>query len=221
VTEHARGRFLVLDGPEGAGKTTQAERLVEGLRAAGRPAALVRDPGSTPVSERIRRILLDPAVGEMDVRTELFLYMASRSEMVAQLVAPALARGETVVSDRFVSSTVAYQGYAGGLDPEVIWQVWGLVSGGIDPDLTVILDLDVDKGFTRIHGKKVLPDGQVAFSFLRDRMEAKDRAYHEKVRQGFLAMARARPDRFAVVDASRSPDEVAEAIREAVARVLR
>ena len=211
----------MLDGPEGAGKTTQAERLVGALRAEGRAAHGVHDPGSTPLSDKIRALLLDSTVSHIDPRTEVFLYMASRSEMVAQLVAPALARGETVVSDRFVSSSVAYQGYAGGLDPEVIWQVWGLVSGGIDPDLTVILDLDVDKGFTRIHGKKVLPDGQVAFSFLRDRMEAKDRAYHEKVRQGFLAMARARPDRFAVVDASRSPDEVAEAIREAVARVLR
>ncbi len=198
----------MLDGPEGAGKTTQAERLVGALRAAGGRAALVRDPGSTPVSERIRRILLDPDVGEMDVRTELFLYMASRAEMVAQLVAPALGRGETVVSDRFVSSSVAYQGYAGGLDPEVIWEVGRLACGGIEPDLTVVLDLDVGAGMARISRRP-------------DRMEAKDRAYHEKVRQGFLAMARARPDRFAVVDASRSPDEVAEAIREAVARVLR
>jgi dTMP kinase len=168
----------------------------------------VRDPGSTPVSERIRRILLDPAVGEMDVRTERFLYMASRAEMVARLVAPALGRGETVVSDRFVSSSVAYQGYGGGLDPEVIWEVGRLACGGVEPDLTVVLDLDVGAGLARISRRP-------------DRMEAKDRAYHEKVRQGFLEMARARPDRFAVVDASRSPDEVAGAIREAVARVLR
>jgi len=198
----------VLDGPEGAGKSTQAERLVRTLCADGVSATMVRDPGSTAVSERIRDVLLDPAVGDLDVRTELFLYMASRAEMVARLVGPALARGETVVSDRFVSSTVAYQGYAGGLDPQVIWEVGRLASGGIEPDLTVILDLDVDAGFARIRRQ-------------HDRMESKDRAYHVKVREGFLAMARARPDRFAVVDAARSPDEVAAAIREAVGRVLR
>ena len=208
MTHDSPARFIVLDGPEGAGKTTQAERLVDHLRAAGRPATLVRDPGSTPVSERIRDVLLDATLGDMDVRTELFLYMASRAEMVARVIRPALARGETVVGDRFVSSTVAYQGHAGGLDPEVIWQVGRLACGGIEPDLTVILDLDVADGFGRI-------------SRAHDRMEAKDRAYHEKVRRGFLDMARARPDRFAVVDASRSPDDVAAAIREAVARVLR
>jgi len=201
------GKFIVLDGPEGAGKSTQAERLVQRLRGLGRQATAVRDPGSTPVSERIRDVLLDNLLPDMDVRTEAFLYMASRAEMVARIIRPALEVGLIVVSDRFVSSTVAYQGAAGGVDPAVIWDLGRIACGGIEPDLTVILDLPVDAGFGRIRRE-------------RDRIESKDNAYHEKVRQGFLAMARERPDKFVVVDATRSPDEVARAIEEAVTRVL-
>ena len=201
------GKFIVLDGPEGSGKSTQVERLVQRLRHMGRRATAVRDPGSTPVSERIREVLLDKRLPEMDVGTEVFLYMASRAEMVVRIIRPALDVGLIVVSDRFVSSTVAYQGAAGGVDPAVIWDLGRIACGGIEPDLTVILDLPVDAGFGRIRRE-------------RDRIESKDRAYHEKVRQGFLAMARERPEKFAVVDATQSPDEVARAIEQAVTRVL-
>jgi len=198
----------VLDGPEGSGKTTQVKRLVHRLRQSGRPATAVRDPGSTPVSERIREVLLDRRLPEMDVRTEVLLYMASRAEMVTRIVRPALEVGLVVVCDRFISSTVAYQGYAGGVDPAVIWELGRLATGGVEPDLTVILDVDVQVGLARLHRE-------------RDRMEEKDPAYHEKVRRGFLEIARERPDRFAVVDASRSPDEVAQDVWEAVQHVLR
>ena len=201
------GRFLVLDGPEGAGKTTQVQRLVQRLRREGRPATAARDPGSTPVSERIREVLLDRRLPEMDVRTEVFLYMASRAEMVARIVRPALEVGLVVVSDRFVSSTAAYQGHAGGVEPSVIWELGRIACGGIEPDFTVILDLDVEAGFARLQRE-------------HDRMESKDRAYHEKVRQGFLAMARERPDRFAVADASRPPQDVEQAVWAAVRHVL-
>jgi len=204
------GKFIVLDGPEGAGKTTQVERLVLRLRQMGRQATAVRDPGSTPVSERIRDILLDKRLPEMDVRTEVFLYMASRAEMVARIIRPALQVGLVVVSDRFVSSTAAYQGAAGGVDAALIWELGRIACGGIEPDLTVILDLDVEAGFARRQQQRQ-----------RDRIELKAREYHEKVRQGFLAMARQRPDRFAVVDAARPPDDVARDIEEAVMRVLR
>ena len=202
------GTFIVLDGGEGAGKSTQAERLVRRLREEGRPATAVRDPGSTPVSERIREILLDPALPEMDARTEMFLYMAGRAEMVARIIRPALEVGLTVVCDRFVSSTVAYQGYAGGMDPSLVWEMGRVAAGGLEPDLTVILDVDVAAGFARLGGE-------------RDRMESKDRAYHESVRQGFLTMARERPDRFAVVDAAQPLEAVARDIEEVVKRVLR
>jgi dTMP kinase len=204
------GKFIVLDGPEGAGKSLQVERLIQSLRRAGRQATAVRDPGSTPVSERIRDILLDKRLPEMDVRTEVFLYMASRAEMVARIIRPALQVGLVVVSDRFVSSTAAYQGAAGGVDAALIWELGRIACGGIEPDLTVILDLDVEAGFARRQQQRQ-----------RDRIELKAREYHEKVRQGFLAMARERPDRFAVVDAARPPDDVARDIERAVMRVLR
>jgi len=201
------GRFLVLDGPEGAGKTTQVDRLVQRLRDAGRPATAVRDPGSTPVSERIRAILLDASLPEMHTRTEVFLYMASRAEMVARLVRPALDVGLVVVCDRFVSATVAYQGYAGGIAPDLIWRLGRIACDGLEPDLTVILDLPVPDGFARLQGE-------------RDRIESKESAYHERVRKGFLTMARERPEAFAVVDAARPADEVEADVWEAVARVL-
>jgi dTMP kinase len=207
VAESLPGRFIVLDGPEGGGKSTQAERLVRWLREGGRQATAVRDPGSTPVSERIREVLLDKRLPEMDARTEVFLYMASRSEMVARIIRPALEVGLCVVCDRFVTSTVAYQGYAGGVDPALIWRLAEAACGNIEPQLTVILDLPVAAGFSRMNRA-------------HDRIESKDRSYHEKVREGFLAMARSEPDRFAVVDATQAPDDVARAIREAVARVL-
>lgn len=209
MTETRHGWLLVLDGPEGAGKTTQAEHLVQHLRDTGREATSVRDPGSTPVSERIREVLLDRRLPEMDARTEVFLYMASRAEMVARIIRPALNVGLVVVCDRFVSATVAYQGYAGGIDPDLIWDLGRTACGGLEPDLTVILDLPVQEGLARAR--------QLAEP---DRIEAKDPAYHEKVRQGFLAMAEARPEVFAVVDASRPPDAVADAIWEAAKRVL-
>ena len=208
MSETFPGRFIVLDGPEGCGKTTQVQRLVARLREQGRQATAVRDPGSTPVSERIREVLLDRRLPDMDARTELFLYMASRSEMVARIVRPLLEGGLVVVSERFVSSSVAYQGFAGGIEPALIWEMGRVATGGIEPDLTILLDVDVETGFSRI-------------ARARDRMESKDRAYHEKVRQGFLAMARERPDRFVVVDASRAPDAVARDIESAVKRVLR
>jgi len=135
--------------------------------------------------------------------------MASRAEMVARIIRPALDVGLVVVCDRFVSSTVAYQGYAGGIDPDLIWDLGRTACHGLEPDLTVLLDLPVQEGLARAR-RLAEPD----------RIEAKDPAYHEKVRQGFLTMAKARPQAFAVVDATQPPDAVADAVWEAAKRVL-
>jgi len=207
------GTFIVLDGPEGAGKTTQVRLLVEWLKESGRQATAVRDPGSTPVSERIREVLLDSSIPAMDARTEMFLYMASRAEMVARIIRPALEVGLIVVSDRFISSTVAYQGYAGGIKPKEIRQVGRVACQGIEPDLTVILNLPVAEGFQRL---QEAPGRAGA-----DRMEAKAREYHEEVCKGFLEMAKAGPENFAVVDARGDVGTVAQRVRQAVKRVLK
>ena len=223
MTETLPGKFIVLDGPEGSGKSTQLLRLVEWLRDSGRQSTAVRDPGSTVVSERIRHLLLDKTLPDIDVRTEVFLYMASRAEMVARVIRPALSVGLVVVGDRYVSSTVAYQGYGGGFEPSAIWQLAKVACGEVMPDLTIILDLPVSVGFERIHGAKPRAKGgpQLSFQFFCDRVEMRDRPFHERVRRGYLEMAQADPAKFAVVDAQRPPEEVAAAVREAVARVLR
>lgn len=199
-TERLRGRLIVLDGPDGCGKSTQRTRLVEWLRRAGLDATEVREPGGTAIGERIREILLDPACSEMDLRCEMLLYMASRSQLCRERILPALSAGGTVVSDRFLSSTLAYQGTAGGLSFAEIAAVGEVATGGLRPDLTVILDVDERIAATRMAAE-------------RDRIEQRSPEFHRRVREGFLEQARRWPDRYAVLDASRSPDEVFEALR--------
>jgi dTMP kinase len=198
------GRFLVIDGPDGAGKSTQAGLLAEYLRAGGAAVRLVRDPGGTAIGDRIRQILLDRAHGEMAVECELMLYMASRAQLAAEVIRPALAAGMCVLSDRYISSTIAYQG-AGGMDPDAIRQAAKIAVGPTWPDLTVVLDLPSDEGLARagrLNG--------------HDRMEAKGLEFHRRVRELFLEQARREPGRFVVVDASGSTDEVQIRLRGAI-----
>lgn len=202
-----RGKFIVLDGPEGSGKSTQAHRLADRLAAAGVEVVSVRDPGATPVSERIRQVLLDPALDEMTAATEMFLYMASRAELVARVVRPAVLRGATVLSDRFISSTIVYQGYAGGVDPDDIARAGHLACGDVWPDLVVVLDLPAEEGFRRIRRE-------------HDRMELKGPGFHERVAEGFRELARRDPERHVLVDARDSVDAVAERVWKAVAHVV-
>jgi len=196
------GRFIVIDGPDGAGKSTQVGLLADFLRAEGVDVRPVRDPGGTNIGDKVRAILLDNAHGEMAVRAELMLYMASRAQLVAEVVKPALAAGQCVLADRFVSSTGAYQG-AGGLDAKAIRSVASVAIEGVWPDLTVILDLPPEAGLSRLPRKA-------------DRMESKDLAFHRKVRELFLKQAERDPKHFAVVDAAGSAEEVQQRLRTAL-----
>lgn len=196
------GRFLVLDGPDGGGKSTQLEMLAAHLRASGLEVLSVREPGGTAIGEKIRGILLDRRHDDMAVICEMLLYMASRAQLVAQRIAPALAAGQCVLADRFVWSTIAYQG-AAGADVEAIAQVAQVAVAGAWPDLTIILDLPAEAGLSRLKRDK-------------DRLEQRDLDYHRRVRQSYLDQARQVGDRAAVIDASASPDQVQQALRGAI-----
>ena len=201
LVEKLAGRFIVIDGPDGAGKSTQAGLLAEHLRGGGAAVRLVRDPGGTAIGDRIRQILLDRAHGEMAVGCELMLYMASRAQLATEVIRPALSAGMCVLSDRYISSTIAYQG-AGGMDPDAIRQAAKIAVGPTWPDLTVVLDLPSDEGLARA--------GRVNG---HDRMEAKGLDFHRRVRELFLEQAREEPGRFVVIDASGSTDEVQTRLR--------
>lgn len=189
------GRFVVFEGPDGSGKSTQLRRLTDALEAANIPHLHVREPGGTPVGEAIREVLLHRREADMTHLCEMLLYMASRAELVHRRILPALRRRELVLADRFVSSTLAYQGAAGGIPEPDIRAVARVATEACQPDLIVIFDVDQDAAAQRL-------------GLLLDRMEAKGAAFHAKVRAGYLEQARAEPERHLVIDASRSPDEV-------------
>lgn len=202
-----QGLFIVLDGPDGSGKTTQARLLVEWLVAQKRRAVHLREPGSTSIGEQIRRILLDPANSEMCLKTELFLYMASRSQLVEQVIAPALAKGTIVVCERFVSASIVYQGIAGGLGMREVIKVGEFAVGRTMPDLVLILDVAAEEGLARIR-----------HNF--DRMEKKELLFHEKVRKGFLALASREPARYKVIDSSQPIAAIQDSIRRLITPLL-
>jgi dTMP kinase len=203
------GRFVVFDGPDGSGKSTQFRALADAARASGIETVEVREPGGTPIGERIRDVLLDPALGEMVSRCEMLLYMASRAQLMAERVQPALTRGAFVLADRFISSTLAYQGSAGGVPEDQIRTVGGIALGGRWPDLVVIFDVDWKTAQSRM--KPTL-----------DRVERKGEAYHARVRAGYLDQARHDPARYLVVDSSQTPElvfeQVSRGMRERLAR---
>jgi dTMP kinase len=200
------GLFISLDGIDGAGKSTQLSRLCDWLKSRAREVISCRDPGSTKLGEAVRSLLLDRHDLAIDRRSEMLLYMAARAQLVAEVIRPALDRGAIVVSDRFLLANVVYQGHAGGLSAQETWDVGRVATGGLLPDLTLVLDLDVQLASSRL-------DEQRSH---RDRMESQGLEFLDRVRRGFLAEAARQPERIVVVDASRPADEVQERIRAAV-----
>ena len=193
------GRFIVFDGPDGSGKSTQFQAVAKVAQAAGIETVEVREPGGTPIGEKIRAVLLDPANSEMVTRCEMLLYMASRAQLMEERILPALARGAFVLADRFISSTLAYQGSAGGLARQDILSVGDIAIGGRWPDLVVVFDVDWKTAQSRM-------------ARALDRMEQKDVEYHRRVREGYLEQARSQPDKYLVVDSTAQPEVVFAAL---------
>ena len=198
--------FISLDGLDGTGKSTQCQLLATWLREQGHPVTECADPGGTAVGGVIRGLLLDHR-GEMTLACEAFLFMASRSQLVAEIIRPALEAGRVVISDRYLLANVVYQGHAGGLDPQMLRDMGALSTGGLQPDLTLVLDLPPEAALSRRNRPA-------------DRMESRDPAFHERVRNGFLLEARRDPDRIRVIDATPTVEVVQERIRQEVQRVL-
>jgi dTMP kinase len=198
------GFLISLDGLDGAGKSTQLRLLADWLREQGHVVVTCVDPGGTPVGDRIRELLLHR---EMTLTCEALLFMASRAQLVAEVIRPAIDAGKIVLSDRFLLANVVYQGHAGGLDPQQLWAIGRFATDGLEPDLTLVLDVSLELAQTR---RKTAAD----------RVENRDEAYHRRVREGFLTEAARRPERIRVVDARGTIQAVQEAIRREVARVL-
>lgn len=201
----ARGRFITLEGGEGAGKSVQRDRLVERLRAAGLEVVATREPGGSPSAEAVRDLLLAQGTGWQPL-SEALLHAAARSQHLAETVRPALAAGRWVVSDRFSDSTRAYQGWGQGVPLDTLDELERIVVGDSRPDLTLMLDVAPEVGLARAHGR-----GQGA-----DRYEAMDLSFHQRLREGYRAIAEAAPQRCVLIDASGAADTVEDAIRAAV-----
>jgi dTMP kinase len=210
VTESAPGRFITLEGGEGAGKSTQIARLAEWLKGRGHEVVATREPGGSPGAEMIRRLLVEGPAERWDGMTEALLHFAARRDHLRVTVWPALQRGAWVVSDRFADSTRAYQGHGHGLDLAALDRLYEIAIGAFRPDLTLILDLPVETGLARAAARR----GS------ETRYENLPRGFHERVRNGFLQIAKAEPKRCAIVDASSDIDTIATAITSFVAKRL-
>ena len=217
-----KGEFIVLDGVDGSGKSSQLRLLAEYLLEMGVELIRVRDPGGTKIGEQIREVLLDKNNKEMSVRTEVLLYMASRSQLYSEVIDPALKQGKLVLGDRWISSTYAYQAVAGSLGSEIVLKLAEFSLERVWPDLSIIIDLPSKVGMERIGNSKrrivkVEDPNQLNFSWVKDidRLEKKSLIFHKKVRKAFLKLAESRED-FRVVDGSGSIAGVQQAVREVV-----
>ncbi|RLC81811.1 MAG: dTMP kinase [Chloroflexi bacterium] len=198
--------FITFEGPDGSGKTTQIRLLAEWLREQGHEVVLTREPGGTEIGDQIRTVLHDPYNTAMDARTEILLYSASRAQHVAQLIRPSLAAGKIIISDRYADSTLAYQGYGRGLDLEVLRAVTSFATGGLTPALTVYLNITPEEGLQR---RRLGGDEW-------NRLDAEALEFHQRVRAGYLELVKQGTERWAVIDAARSVEEVQAEIRTVV-----
>lgn len=206
-----RGQLISFEGPEGGGKSTQAKRLADHLRALGKTVLTTREPGGTPTGEIIRDLLQNDLAKEpLCDASEALLFCASRAQLCRNVLGPALERGDWIVLDRFTDSTLAYQGYGRGFDVETLRQMNDFATGPVKPALTILLDLPVEEGLGRA----------VARSGGKDRIESAPLEFHRRLRAGYLELAAREPERFETIDASRTPDEVTEAVFAAVQRRL-
>lgn len=208
--------FITLEGIEGAGKTTQIRLLAKFLEQQGIECVVTRQPGGTLIGEHIRSILLDPASTALAPLTELLLYMADRCQHIDELIQPGLDAGKTVVCDRYFDATLVYQGFARGLDTDLIQKLHQILFNNLQPDITLLLDLDPAIGLRRAWQQ--LNTGQR--SGHESRFEAETLAFHKKVRAGYLELARLEPGRFRIIDAAQSQNQVSTAIRQIVAPLI-
>ena len=209
------GAFITFEGIEGSGKSTQISRLLQYLMNSGRPATLTREPGGTPIGDQIRKILLDPANKLLDPTAELLLYAASRAQHLCEVIHPALYAGKVVLCDRFSDATLAYQGYGRGLSIATIRELDRIVTAGLRPRLTILLDIDAVTGVGRARGRNANQGLQGEARF-----ENEELAFHNRVRDGYLDLAKQEPVRIRIIDAARTPDEIQEEIRKIVDEVL-
>ena len=199
--------FLSLDGIDGVGKSIQVELLADCLRSKGRDVVTCRDPGSTKLGEEVRAVLLGHHDTPLGMCSEMLLYMAARAQLVEEVIRPALEAGQTVVCDRFLLANVVYQGYGGGLDVDELWTVGRVATGGLQPDLTLLLDMPPEDALARLPGEA-------------DRMEQRGVSFMTKVRDGFLAEAAKHPAAISVIDAAGGIEEVQQRIQSAVGKLV-
>ncbi len=210
-----KGVFITFEGIEGSGKSTQIVLYANYLTGLRKAVTLTREPGGTDIGDQIRKILLDPDNKMLAPKAELLLYAAARAQHLEELIGPALSAGDVVLCDRFSDATLAYQGHGRGLDIGMIGSLDRMVTAGLRPDLTILLDLDAAAGLLRARGRNKTSGLQAEARF-----ENEDIAFHERVREGYLALARQEPGRFRVVPASFSPDEIQRSIRRIIDEAL-
>ena len=208
-----RGKFITFEGPEGGGKSTHVRELADELRAAGVKVLVTREPGGTRLAELIRGLVREEVDDPPVTRSEVLLFLAARAQVVANVIKPALARGEWVLCDRFADSTFAYQGYGRSVDLQMLKFMNDFATEGLVPDLTILLDVPLETSRARLAAR------QAATATTADRIELAGEMFHRRLREGFLELARAEPERFAVIDSSGEQAAVSAAVSAAVARL--